>query len=58
MEKEFPMLVLTVSDTNCLEIVHQGEKLVIFFEDKVKVGIKADKAFDIKRIKLEKVDSK
>lgn len=48
------MLVLTVSDSNCLEITHGGEKLVIFFEDKVKVGVKADKSFDIKRVKLEK----
>lgn len=47
------MLVLTMSNTNCLEITHGGEKLVIFFEDKTKVGIKADKSFDIKRVKLE-----
>ncbi len=52
------MLVLTVSDTNCLEITHNGEKMVLFFEGKVKVGIKADKAFDIKRVKLEKVETK
>jgi hypothetical protein len=58
MEKEFPMLVLTVSDTNCLEITHNGEKIVLFFESKVKVGINASKAFDIKRIKIETTKAK
>ena len=48
------MLVLTVSDSTCLEITHNGEKLVLFFEDKTKVGIKASKEFDVKRVKLEK----
>lgn len=52
------MLVLTVSDSTCLEITHGGEKIVIFFEDKTKVGIKADKSFDIKRVKLEKAETK
>ena len=52
------MLVLTVSDTNCLEITHNGEKIVLFFESKVKVGINASKAFDIKRIKIETTKAK
>jgi sRNA-binding carbon storage regulator CsrA len=50
------MLVLTVSNTTCLEISHNGEKMTLFFEGKVKIGVNASKEFDVKRVKLDKVD--